>query len=47
VQQILYIENTAMFVRIAESLGIRCILHTDYSSTCVKLASFGLHNSKE
>jgi putative hydrolase of the HAD superfamily len=35
-----------MFVRIAEGLGIRSILHTDYNSTCVKLASFGLPPDK-
>ena len=40
--QVVYIENTPMFVQIAEGLGIRSILHTDYRSTCVKLASFGL-----
>ena len=28
--QILYIDNTPMFVQIAEGLGIRSILHTDY-----------------
>jgi putative hydrolase of the HAD superfamily len=44
--QILYIENTPMFVQIAEGLGIRGILHTDYSSTCAKLASFGLKNEE-
>ena len=43
-RQVLYIENTPMFVQIAESLGIRSILHTDYRSTCAKLASFGLLN---
>jgi putative hydrolase of the HAD superfamily len=42
VRQIVYIENTAMFVQIAEGRGIRSILHTDYRSTRVKLASFGL-----
>jgi len=42
VGQVLYIENTPMFVKIAESLGIKSILHTDYESTCAKLASFGL-----
>lgn len=41
-KQIVYIENTPMFVQIAEGLGIRSILHTDYKSTCEKLASFGL-----
>ena len=42
VQQVVYIENTPMFVQIAEGLGIRSILHTDYKSTREKLASFGL-----
>lgn len=41
-QQVVYIENTPMFVRIAEGLGIRSILHTDYRSTCAKLASVEL-----
>ena len=36
--QVVYIENTPMFVEIAEGLGIRGILHTDYVSTCTKLA---------
>jgi putative hydrolase of the HAD superfamily len=43
-RQVIYIENTLMFVQIAEGLGIRSILHTDYASTCAKLASFGLRN---
>jgi len=41
-RQVVYIENTPMFVQVAEGLGIRSILHTDYKSTCTKLASFGL-----
>lgn len=41
-EHIIYIENTPMFAQIAEDLGIRSILHTDYPSTCVQLASFGL-----
>ena len=41
-RHVLYVENTPMFVQIAEGLGIRSILHTDYKSTCAKLASFGL-----
>ena len=41
-QHSVYIENTPMFVQIAEGLGIRSILHTDYKSTCAKLASFRL-----
>ncbi len=40
--QVVYIENLMMFVQIAEGLGIRGICHTDYESTCAKLASFGL-----
>ena len=44
--QILYIENTPMFVQVAEGLGIRSILHTDYKSTCKQLASFGLQNDE-
>ena len=43
-QQIMYIENTPMFVEIAQGLGIPSILHTDYRSTCAKLASFGLQH---
>jgi putative hydrolase of the HAD superfamily len=42
-RQVVYVENTPMFIRIAEGLGIQSILHTDYASTCAKLASFGLH----
>ena len=41
-EQIVYIENTPLFVQIAEGLGIPSILHTDYQSTREKLASFGL-----
>jgi len=43
-RQVVYIENTPMFVQIAEGLGIRSILHKDYASTRAKLASFGLTN---
>ena len=41
-RKIVYIENTPLFVEIAEGLGIRSILHKDYKSTCEKLATFGL-----
>jgi putative hydrolase of the HAD superfamily len=41
-EQVVYIENTPMFVQVAEGLGIRCILHTDYNSTRAKLSEFGL-----
>jgi putative hydrolase of the HAD superfamily len=43
-RQVLYVENTPLFVDVAEGLGIRSILHTDYQSTCSKMASFGLQN---
>ncbi|MDE2059688.1 MAG: HAD family phosphatase [candidate division NC10 bacterium] len=43
-RQVVYIENTPMFVQIAEGLGIRSILHTDYRSTCAKLTLLGLQN---
>jgi len=45
-RQVVYIENTPMFVQVAEGLGIRSILHTDYRSTCAKLASFGLRDDR-
>ena len=43
IEQVVYIENTPMFVQIAEVMGIRSILHTDYKSTCAKLAALGLN----
>ncbi len=46
VKEILYIENTPMFVEIAEGLGIRSILHTDYASTCAMLSTLGLKNDE-
>ena len=42
IRQVVYIEDTAMFIQIAEGLGIRSILHTDYKSTQEKLVSCGL-----
>ncbi len=41
-KHVLYIENTPMFVQIAEELGIQSILHTDYQSTCAKLVHHNL-----
>jgi len=41
-RQIVYIEDTPMFVAIAEGLGIRSILHRDYASTGAELAALGL-----
>jgi putative hydrolase of the HAD superfamily len=46
-RQIVYIEDTPMFVQIAKGFGIRSILHTDYRSTCAKLAALGLQSDKE
>jgi putative hydrolase of the HAD superfamily len=43
-RQVVYIENTPVFVQIAEGLGIRSILHSDYNSTRARLAAFGLQN---
>ena len=40
--QVVYLENTLMFVQIAEGMGMHSVLHTEYSSTCAKLASLGL-----
>lgn len=45
-QQIVYIENTAMFVQIAESMGIRGLLHKDCRSTRVQLAKLGLKSAE-
>ena len=41
-KQIVYIDNTFLFVQVAESMGIHSIFHTDYKKTQGKLASFGL-----
>jgi putative hydrolase of the HAD superfamily len=41
-KQVVYIENTAMFVRVAEGLRIPSILHKDFFSTQAELALFGL-----
>ena len=45
--QAVFIDNTPMFVQIAERLGIRSIHHVDYESTCAWLASFGLQTQQE
>ncbi len=44
-RQIAYIENTAMFVQIAEGMGIQSILHTDCRSTRAQLSAFGLQTN--
>jgi putative hydrolase of the HAD superfamily len=43
--QVVYIDNTPMFAAVADGLGIRSVLHTDYESTCAKLASLGLQSA--
>lgn len=43
---IAYIENTPLFVQIAEGLGIRGILHKDKKITQAKLAALGLRNDQ-
>jgi putative hydrolase of the HAD superfamily len=45
-RQIAYIENTPMFVQIAEGLGMRGIVYTDYRSTRAKLALLGLRDDE-
>ena len=42
-REVVYLENTAMFIQVATGLGIRNVLHTDYTSTRAALAAFGLH----
>jgi len=41
-RHVVYVDNTPMFVQVAEGLGIPSILHTDYQSTRAKLALIGL-----
>jgi putative hydrolase of the HAD superfamily len=43
-EQVVYIEDTPMFVQVAEGFGIQSVLHTDYRSTCAKLALLELPN---
>jgi putative hydrolase of the HAD superfamily len=41
-QQVVYMEDRPMFVKVARSLGIHGIRHTDRNSTSEKLEKFGL-----
>ncbi len=43
-EQALFIDNTPMYIEIAEQLGIKSILHTDYESTCSKFSTFLANN---
>jgi putative hydrolase of the HAD superfamily len=45
-EQVVYIDDRAMFVEVAQELGIRGILHTDFQSTSKALEQFGLKISK-
>ena len=47
IEQIVYIENTQMFVQIAQGLGIKSVLHTDFKSTCTQLTSLNLQIDDE
>ncbi len=40
-KQVVYLEDRAMFVQVAETLGIQGLRHIDYKSTCDKLEKFG------
>ena len=43
-ERVVFIDNTQMFVDIAQRLGIRSIHHTDYRSTCAQLDALGLQS---
>jgi putative hydrolase of the HAD superfamily len=40
--EVVYLENTGMFVDVARGLGIHSILHRDYETTVLELADVGL-----
>jgi putative hydrolase of the HAD superfamily len=40
--QVVYLEDRAMFVQVADQLGIRGLRHTDYKTTSQQLKKFGL-----
>ncbi|MEO5947745.1 MAG: HAD-IA family hydrolase [Chitinophagaceae bacterium] len=43
--EVLYIDDTAVFIPIAESLGIKGIWHVNYETTCKKLHSLGFETT--
>jgi putative hydrolase of the HAD superfamily len=45
--QVVYIENTPLFVEIGKSMGMRCVLHTDLKSTRARLAALGLRDDAD
>ena len=40
-QQVIYIEDRAMFVQVAKGLGLHGLRHIDYKTTCEKLGKYG------
>jgi len=42
-ENVIFIDNTPMFIQIAQNLGIQGILHTDCKSTRAKLSDLGLN----
>ena len=40
-EQVIYIEDRAMFVQVAGTLGIRGLVHSDYKTTAKELATIG------
>jgi HAD superfamily hydrolase (TIGR01509 family) len=45
-ENIVYIEDTSLFTKVAEGLGIKSIVHQNYQSTGLQLSSLGLHASE-
>jgi len=43
-QQVIYIEDRAMFVQVAKGLGIHGLRHIDHKTTCEKLEKYGFKN---
>jgi putative hydrolase of the HAD superfamily len=43
--QVVFIDNTLMFVQVAESMGMHGIHHTDYKATCAALVEYGLQSA--
>ena len=40
-EQVVYLEDRAMFVQVAEGLGIHGLRHTDYKTTCEIMMKLG------
>jgi putative hydrolase of the HAD superfamily len=46
-ERVVYVENTPIFVEVAQVLGIRSILHTDDRTTAARMALLGLEGDAE